>query len=89
MSKLRRELHPLIQATIGLIFETSKARKAQGLKCVKMNATEDVGWLDSPSCLLSCVERLKTVKAQGLDVGLDFHGRLHKRATTPSLLMTF
>ncbi|OCT47676.1 D-galactonate dehydratase [Cladophialophora carrionii] len=56
----------------------AKARIAQGLKCIKMNATEDVNWLDSPSVLDSCVERLKLVKALGLDAGLDFHGRLHK-----------
>ena len=56
----------------------SKKRKAQGLKCVKMNATEDVGWLDSPAVLDATIERLKTVKALGLDAGLDFHGRLHK-----------
>ncbi|KAB8262685.1 enolase C-terminal domain-like protein [Aspergillus pseudonomiae] len=56
----------------------AKARIAQGLKCVKMNATEDVNWLDSPSAVDSCVERLKQVKALGLDAGLDFHGRLHK-----------
>lgn len=43
-----------------------------------MNATEDVNWLDSPSVLDSTVERLKVVKALGLDAGLDFHGRLHK-----------
>lgn len=43
-----------------------------------MNATEDVNWLDSPSVLDATVERLKTVKALGLDAGLDFHGRLHK-----------
>ena len=43
-----------------------------------MNATEDMHWLDSPSALDSCVERLKQVKALGLDAGLDFHGRLHK-----------
>lgn len=43
-----------------------------------MNATEDVNWLDSPSAVDSCVERLKRVKALGLDAGLDFHGRLHK-----------
>ena len=43
-----------------------------------MNATEDVGWLDSPAVLDATVERLKTVKALGLDAGLDFHGRLHK-----------
>ena len=43
-----------------------------------MNATEDMHWLDSPAALDSCVERLKQVKALGLDAGLDFHGRLHK-----------
>lgn len=56
----------------------SKARIAQGLKCVKMNATEDMNWVDSPSVLDSAVERLRTVKSLGLDAGLDFHGRLHK-----------
>ncbi|KAJ9630606.1 hypothetical protein H2203_001129 [Taxawa tesnikishii (nom. ined.)] len=60
------------------IEAAAKARKTQGLTCVKMNATEDVNWLDSPSVLDSCVERLKTVKSVGLDAGLDFHGRLHK-----------
>lgn len=43
-----------------------------------MNATEDLNWLDSPAALQSCVERLKQVKALGLDAGLDFHGRLHR-----------
>lgn len=60
------------------ISTSSKARIAQGLKCIKMNATEDVNWLDSPSILNSTVERLKQVKALGLDAGLDFHGRLHR-----------
>jgi galactonate dehydratase len=55
-----------------------KARISQGLRCVKMNATEDVGWLDSPSVLDATVERLKIVKGLGLDAGLDFHGRLHR-----------
>ncbi|ESU09210.1 hypothetical protein FGSG_03955 [Fusarium graminearum PH-1] len=56
----------------------AKKRLEQGLTCVKMNATEDLGWIDSPSALDSTVERLKQVKALGLDVGLDFHGRCHK-----------
>jgi galactonate dehydratase len=43
-----------------------------------MNATEDIGWLDSPSSLYSAVERLKTVKDLGMDAGMDFHGRIHK-----------
>jgi len=56
----------------------AKARIAQGLKCIKMNATEDMNWLDSPAKLDATVERLKQVKALGLDAGLDFHGRLHR-----------
>lgn len=55
-----------------------KARLAQGFKAIKMNATEDVDWLDSPRVLEASVERLKAVKALGLDAALDFHGRLHK-----------
>ena len=56
----------------------ARARKAQGFKAVKMNATEDVGWLDSPSVLESSVERLKIVRSLGMDAALDFHGRLHR-----------
>ena len=56
----------------------AKQRQAQGFRAIKMNATEDVDWLDSPKVLETSVERLKTVKALGMDVGLDFHGRLHK-----------
>ena len=55
-----------------------RERLAQGFKAIKMNATEDVNWLDSPRVLESSVERLKAVKALGLDAALDFHGRLHK-----------
>lgn len=54
------------------------ARKAQGFTAVKMNGTEDVAWLDSPSALDACVERVKTVRATGLDAGVDFHGRVHR-----------
>ncbi|OCK76403.1 hypothetical protein K432DRAFT_248681, partial [Lepidopterella palustris CBS 459.81] len=43
-----------------------------------MNATEDLGWLDSPDALNDSVERLKAVKAGGMDAGIDFHGRVHK-----------
>ena len=37
-----------------------------------------MGWLESPSSLAQTVERVKAVRDQGLDVGVDFHGRLHK-----------
>jgi len=56
----------------------AQERKAQGFTAVKMNGTEDLGWLDSPSALYDCVERLKAVKALGIDAGIDFHGRVHK-----------
>ncbi|PMD62335.1 mandelate racemase/muconate lactonizing protein-like protein [Hyaloscypha bicolor E] len=60
------------------ITAQAEARKAQGFTAVKMNGTEDLGWLDSPSALDDCVERLKAVKAVGMDAGIDFHGRVHK-----------
>ncbi len=43
-----------------------------------MNATAELAMLDSPSALDACVARVEAVKAQGLDVGIDFHGRVHK-----------
>ncbi|KAI0402178.1 galactonate dehydratase [Xylaria palmicola] len=60
------------------VESAAKARLAQGLKCVKMNATEDLNWVDSPSSLDAAVERLRIVKSLGLDAGMDFHGRVHK-----------
>ncbi|CAD6577056.1 MAG: hypothetical protein ASARMPREDX12_008101 [Alectoria sarmentosa] len=60
------------------VERAAKERMAQGFTAIKMNATEDIDWLDSPRALDSSVERLKIVKALGMDAGLDFHGRLHK-----------
>jgi galactonate dehydratase len=58
--------------------EGAAARKAQGFKAVKMNATPDTGWIDSPRLVDGVVERLEAVHAQGMDAGLDFHGRVYK-----------
>lgn len=60
------------------VIEQALARKAQGFTKVKMNATESIGWLDSPHALDETVKRLAEVKALGMDAGLDFHGRVHK-----------
>ncbi|KIW04578.1 uncharacterized protein PV09_04328 [Verruconis gallopava] len=60
------------------VEEAGKMRVAQGFTAIKMNATEDVSWLASPKVLDSTVERVRKVKNLGLDVGLDFHGRLHR-----------
>jgi len=61
-----------------LMCMNREARKAQGFTAVKMNATEDLGWLDSPSALDASAARLAAVKALGMDAGMDFHGRVHK-----------
>ena len=58
--------------------EAAAARKAQGFRAVKMNASEDLGWLDSPSRLDDTVNRLQLVREAGIDAGIDFHGRVHK-----------
>ncbi|KAH8105793.1 enolase C-terminal domain-like protein [Phellopilus nigrolimitatus] len=60
------------------VIDGANLRKSQGFTAVKMNATEPIGWLDSPSCLTDAVNRVAQVKSIGLDVGVDFHGRLHK-----------
>jgi galactonate dehydratase len=54
------------------------ARKAQGFTAIKMNGTEDLGWLDSPAALDDAVERLAQVRATGIDAAVDFHGRVHR-----------
>jgi len=60
------------------VAAAARARKAQGFRAVKMNATEDLGWLDSPAAIEPTLERVAAVQAEGLDVGLDFHGRVHR-----------
>ena len=60
------------------VAEAAAARQAQGFRAVKMNGTEDLGWLDSPSKLDDAVHRLQLVRETGIDAGVDFHGRVHK-----------
>ena len=56
----------------------AKARKAQGFNAVKMNATPAVSWLDRSRAVDEVLERVAAVQAEGMDCGLDFHGRVHK-----------
>ncbi len=60
------------------VVAQAEARKAQGFGAVKMNATGDIGWLDCWSKVDELVERLGSVRATGINVGVDFHGRVHK-----------
>lgn len=60
------------------VAEAARLRREQGFTAVKMNGTEDLGWLDTSSKLDALVERIGQVRAVGIDVGVDFHGRVHK-----------
>ncbi len=60
------------------VVDAAKARLAQGFKAVKMNATEEIGWLDGAHAFDEALERVAAVRALDMDVALDFHGRVHK-----------
>ncbi|KAL6302691.1 enolase C-terminal domain-like protein [Sparassis latifolia] len=60
------------------VIEGAMSRKQQGFTAVKMNGTEAIGWIDSPALLEETVARVSDVRSVGLDVGVDFHGRVHK-----------
>jgi galactonate dehydratase len=60
------------------VAEAAQARKAQGFKAVKMNGTAELGYLDDILKLRDVAARVEAVTAEGLAVGIDFHGRVHK-----------
>jgi galactonate dehydratase len=43
-----------------------------------MNATAELDWIGTPKKFEDVVERVAAAQAQGMDVGLDFHGRVHR-----------
>ena len=60
------------------VGEAARGRKDQGFKAVKMNATSEMQWLDTPASLKATVARVAAVRDEGVDAALDFHGRVHK-----------
>jgi galactonate dehydratase len=60
------------------IADAAKARQAQGFSAVKMNATAELDWIGTPKLFDEVIERVRAVQETGLDVGLDFHGRVHR-----------
>jgi galactonate dehydratase len=61
--------------------EAAKGQMEAGFTAVKMNATEELNYLDSPGKLDAAVARLGAVREAGgpeLGIGIDFHGRVHK-----------
>src|ERR1700712_2554000 len=60
------------------IADAAKARRDQGFSAVKMNATAELDYLASPRALEEVSERVRAAQSAGVDVGLDFHGRVHR-----------
>ena len=60
------------------IAEAAGARLAQGFSAVKMNATAELDWIGTPKLFDEVIARVRAAQATGLDVGLDFHGRVHR-----------
>jgi galactonate dehydratase len=60
------------------IGEAAAGRRAQGFTAVKMNATADLDWIGTPKLFDEVVARVEAAQAAGMDVGLDFHGRVHR-----------
>jgi galactonate dehydratase len=60
------------------IAAAARARREQGFTAVKMNATAELDFLGSPKLLAEVADRVRAAQAEGVDVGLDFHGRVHR-----------
>jgi galactonate dehydratase len=60
------------------IAEAAEVRRNQGFTAVKMNATAELGWIGTPKQFDEVARRTEAAQAQGMDVGLDFHGRVHR-----------
>jgi galactonate dehydratase len=60
------------------IEAAAQARKDQGFSAVKMNATAELDWIGTPRLFDEVIDRVRAAQGVGLDVGLDFHGRVHR-----------
>ncbi len=63
------------------VSEEAKQRFDQGFTAVKMNATEELHYIDSYEKVDQVLERMNSIKellGNKIQVGIDFHGRVHK-----------
>ncbi|MFC8266893.1 galactonate dehydratase [Streptomyces cinereoruber] len=61
------------------VVEQALARKAEGFTAVKMNASPQLEFIDTPAAVHGIVERVAGVReavGDGFDIAVDFHGRL-------------
>ena len=60
------------------VFEAVAKQVQAGFTAVKMNATAELEWIGTPKLFDEVIERVTAAQAAGMDVGLDFHGRVHR-----------
>ena len=60
------------------VAEAASEARAAGLTAVKMNAVAEMHYLDSDAKVEEAAERLAAARSTGLDVAVDFHGRVHR-----------
>ncbi|HEU0133967.1 MAG TPA: galactonate dehydratase, partial [Allosphingosinicella sp.] len=60
------------------VASACEVRRSQGFSAVKMNATAEVDWIGAPKAFDEVVARVEAAQTAGMDVGLDFHGRVHR-----------
>ena len=63
------------------IVKAAEEKVAQGFSAVKMNATEELHYIDSYDKIDAATARLAALRERfgnALEVAVDFHGRVHK-----------
>lgn len=63
------------------VVEQAQGRVDRGFTAVKMNATEELHYIDSYEKVAEVVERVASIRERfgdTLSIGVDFHGRVHK-----------
>lgn len=63
------------------VVESALDRLNRGFKAVKMNATEELHYIDSFKKVQEVVDRVASIRNKvgyDLEIGVDFHGRVHK-----------
>lgn len=63
------------------VGEAARKMAEQGFLAVKMNATEELQYIDSYEKIDAAIARIAAVReagGPGMGIGIDFHGRVHK-----------
>ncbi len=63
------------------VANAAKEKQAQGFTAIKMNATEELQYVDSYEKIDAVLERVDSIRratGRGFGIAIDFHGRVHK-----------